>query len=388
MDEIMKKLSKFRRENKLSQEKLSEKLGVTRETLSNWETGKVIPSSKNLEAIYKLLGITLDELPNEEENEEENANNTTKDNKSEMLSDELKTNLKEDIKEDLRSDLKEDIKTDIKEDIKKDIKTDLKEDLKEDLKTDLQTDLEKNLKTDLKTHLTDLSLNLRKDLKEEQDKTSKERKRTNIKKAKKIILTVLICISAIYIGCSIYKFNVLTQIGKKVSKYENLDNYYCEIQTYNNDFLKEKEEIWYKDNKYKIEKYTYNDIGQPIMKIITIMNLEYNFQIIYTNGNTEKAKKIDNKDRYEKGKYMYSLFPDIIKSKSKSILENTLKINLLKTQRIKERNIYSLKINSIKMDLDSELYMPILYTNGENNSNERQYYNIKLNCVEDKDLTI
>lgn len=313
-----------------------------------------------------------------------------------MLSDELKTNLKENIKEDLRSDLKEDlkvdikedIKTDIKEDIKKDIKTDLKEDLKEDLKTDLQTDLEKNLKTDLKTHLTDLSLNLRKDLKEEQDKTSKERRRKNIKKAKKIILTVLICISAIYIGCSIYKFNVLTQIGKKVSKYENLDNYYCEIQTYNNDFLKEKKEIWYKNNKYKIENYTYNDVGQPIMKMTTIMNLDYNFQIIYTNGKTEKAREITDKERYENGKYMYTLFPEVIKSKSKSILENTLKINLLKAQRIKERKIYSLKINSIKIDLDNELYMPILYTNGENNLNERQYYNIKLNCVEDNDLTI
>lgn len=387
MEEIMKKLSELRKESKLSQEKFSEKLGVTRETLSNWENGKVIPSSKNLEAICNLLGVTLEEISKEEKSENNNTNNTN-DNKRKSLTDELKTNLKEDLKSDLKEDLKIDIKEDIKTDIKADIKEDLKTDLKADIKEDLKTDLQQNLKTDLKTHLKDLSINLRKDLKEEQDKSSKERKIRNIKKARKIILTILICISFVYIGYSAYKFNVLTQIGKKVSKYENLDNYYCEIQTYNNDFLKEKEEIWYKNNKYKIENYTYNDIGQLTMKVVTIMNLDYNFQITYTNGNTEKAREIANKDRYENGRYMYSMFPEVIQNNFKRKLGNSLKINLLKTQKIKNRNIYSLKINSLVMELDSELYIPIFYTSGEMDSNNRKYYNVKLNCVKDKDLII
>ncbi len=387
MEEIMKKLSELRKESKLSQEKFSEKLGVTRETLSNWENGKVIPSSKNLEAICNLLGVTLEEISKEEKSENNNTNNTN-DNKRKSLTDELKTNLKEDLKSDLKEDLKIDIKEDIKTDIKADIKEDLKTDLKADIKEDLKTDLQQNLKTDLKTHLKDLSINLRKDLKEEQDKSSKERKIRNIKKARKIILTILICISFVYIGYSAYKFNVLTQIGKKVSKYENLDNYYCEMKTYNNDFLKEKEEIWYKNNKYKIENYTYNDIGQLTMKVVTIMNLDYNFQITYTNGNTEKAREIANKDRYENGRYMYSMFPEVIQNNFKRKLGNSLKINLLKTQKIKNRNIYSLKINSLVMELDSELYIPIFYTSGEMDSNNRKYYNVKLNCVKDKDLII
>lgn len=39
----------------LSQEKLAEKLGVTRNTISRWELGEVSPSAENLTALNRLL---------------------------------------------------------------------------------------------------------------------------------------------------------------------------------------------------------------------------------------------------------------------------------------------------------------------------------------------
>lgn len=39
----------------LSQEKLAEKLGVTRNTISRWEVGEVSPSAENLIALSRLL---------------------------------------------------------------------------------------------------------------------------------------------------------------------------------------------------------------------------------------------------------------------------------------------------------------------------------------------
>lgn len=379
MKNIGKKITKLREKKELSQEDFAGELGLSRETISRWENGKALPSSKNLKKVCEVLEIAVEELLNEEQTKDENTkdnNENTRNNKDDILSNELKINLKEDIKKDLRTDLKEDLKTDLRADIK--------EDLKRDLHTNLREDLNKNLKT----NLTDLKINLREDLKLEQDKTNEERKIARVRKARKIILITLICISVIYIGCSIYKFNVLTKIGKEVSKYENLDNYYCEIQTYKNDYIKNKEEIWYKDQKYKIKEVLYNDVGQPVTEKITIMNLKSDFQIIYGNDNTEKAQKIIDKERYKNGSYMYNLFPNEIQNNFKNKMSNALKINLLKTHKIKDKKIYSLRINSLKVELDSKLYTPVLYANIEKNTNSRKYYNIKLNCVEDKDLNV
>lgn len=379
MKNIGKKITKLREKKELSQEDFAGELGLSRETISRWENGKALPSSKNLKKVCEVLEIAVEELLNEEQTKDENTKDNdenTRNNKDDILSNELKINLKEDIKKDLRTDLKEDLKTDLRADIK--------EDLKRDLHTNLREDLNKNLKT----NLTDLKINLREDLKLEQDKTNEERKIARVRKARKIILITLICISVIYIGCSIYKFNVLTKIGKEVSKYENLDNYYCEIQTYKNDYIKNKEEIWYKDQKYKIKEVLYNDVRQPVTEKITIMNLKSDFQIIYGNDNTEKAQKIIDKERYKNGSYMYNLFPNEIQNNFKNKMSNALKINLLKTHKIKDKKIYSLSINSLKIELDSELYSPIFYTNGENNENKRKEFNIKLNYVEDKDLNV
>ena len=50
----------------LSQEKLAEKLSVTRNTISRWESGKVSPTADNLIALNRLLAQAEDPAPTEE----------------------------------------------------------------------------------------------------------------------------------------------------------------------------------------------------------------------------------------------------------------------------------------------------------------------------------
>ena len=46
----------------LSQEELAEKLAVTRQSVSKWESGASDPSTANLIALAKLFGTTPEEL--------------------------------------------------------------------------------------------------------------------------------------------------------------------------------------------------------------------------------------------------------------------------------------------------------------------------------------
>lgn len=53
---------KLRKKNGLSQEKLSEKMGVTRQTISNWELGDTIPTAEQIILLSKIFKTTADEI--------------------------------------------------------------------------------------------------------------------------------------------------------------------------------------------------------------------------------------------------------------------------------------------------------------------------------------
>ena len=59
-------LLQLRRQNKLSQEELAEKLGISRQTLSKWETGESIPDIEKCRVLAETFGVTLDQLVNYE----------------------------------------------------------------------------------------------------------------------------------------------------------------------------------------------------------------------------------------------------------------------------------------------------------------------------------
>ena len=51
-----------RRRSGLSQEKVAEKLGVSRQTISKWETDETLPDIRQSKRLAVLYGVTLDEL--------------------------------------------------------------------------------------------------------------------------------------------------------------------------------------------------------------------------------------------------------------------------------------------------------------------------------------
>ena len=52
----------LRKKQQFSQEKLGERVGVTRQTISNWELNETLPDTNQLIALSKALVISIDEL--------------------------------------------------------------------------------------------------------------------------------------------------------------------------------------------------------------------------------------------------------------------------------------------------------------------------------------
>ena len=59
-------LISLRKLNKLTQEELAEKLDVSRQTLSKWETGESVPDIDKCKKLAEVFGVSLDDLVNYE----------------------------------------------------------------------------------------------------------------------------------------------------------------------------------------------------------------------------------------------------------------------------------------------------------------------------------
>ncbi|MGB4589806.1 MAG: helix-turn-helix transcriptional regulator [Clostridiaceae bacterium] len=59
---VSNQIKNYRKQKNLSQEELAEKIYVSRQTISNWETGKSYPDIHNLILLSTLYDISLDEL--------------------------------------------------------------------------------------------------------------------------------------------------------------------------------------------------------------------------------------------------------------------------------------------------------------------------------------
>lgn len=63
------RIMNLRKNQKLSQEQLAEKISVTRQTISNWELGDTNPNPEQLKMLSKQFGISIDELLNNDTKE-------------------------------------------------------------------------------------------------------------------------------------------------------------------------------------------------------------------------------------------------------------------------------------------------------------------------------
>ena len=59
---VGEKIAKYRREAKMTQDELADKLYVTRQALSKWELGVSVPSTDTLLELCKLFKVSFEEL--------------------------------------------------------------------------------------------------------------------------------------------------------------------------------------------------------------------------------------------------------------------------------------------------------------------------------------
>lgn len=51
-------LSKYMYDNRMTQQMLAERVGVTRQTIALWSTGKTLPKGKNLKRLADTIGVS------------------------------------------------------------------------------------------------------------------------------------------------------------------------------------------------------------------------------------------------------------------------------------------------------------------------------------------
>lgn len=205
------------------------------------------------------------------------------------------------------------------------------------------------------------------------------------------VAVIILFLIVFYLGYSCYKLVVLTNISNKVSKYESLNNYYCKIDDYGDNGIKETKNIWYKDGIYKIEIITYND-GEENTST-KIINCNENKRYEYNNETKEyeEFKLSDMSDElYKNGYFMYSLFPSMLNKREVNILGYAFKLGTIKLEKAK--NVISLKIADKMIQLNEDSYLPISQSliGKQNNmsilDSRVVYYNIELNCVKDEEI--
>ena len=64
---LSEKLYALRKKGGLSQEQLAEQLGVSRQAISKWESGKAVPESDTLVSISNFFNVSLDYLMKEDD---------------------------------------------------------------------------------------------------------------------------------------------------------------------------------------------------------------------------------------------------------------------------------------------------------------------------------
>ena len=95
------KIKKLRKENNLSQEQLAEKLHVSRQAISKWESNKVYPDIENLILLRDIFNVTLDDLIIKENSVESKYVNKSLDSSEDIKWHNIKLNSeKEDDEED------------------------------------------------------------------------------------------------------------------------------------------------------------------------------------------------------------------------------------------------------------------------------------------------
>lgn len=72
----------LRKNKKLSQEDIAEKINVTRQTISNWENGQTIPDLYQAKALAEVLNVSIDDLFEIKDTQDEKVNSNIEENEN------------------------------------------------------------------------------------------------------------------------------------------------------------------------------------------------------------------------------------------------------------------------------------------------------------------
>ncbi len=72
------KIARCRKKMGFSQEDLAERLDISRQAVSRWEVGEVIPDAEKIVLLSKIFGVTIDYLLLDEQQEPQKANDIQK----------------------------------------------------------------------------------------------------------------------------------------------------------------------------------------------------------------------------------------------------------------------------------------------------------------------
>lgn len=85
--ELKEKLVALRKEKGLTQSAVAEKLDVSRQAISRWESGVALPSTDNLKSLSALYGVPVDYLLNSDTEEQRVTKGLEAENRNSSMGD-------------------------------------------------------------------------------------------------------------------------------------------------------------------------------------------------------------------------------------------------------------------------------------------------------------
>lgn len=209
--------------------------------------------------------------------------------------------------------------------------------------------------------------------------TKVKMKKINIKKLIKIaIVSILLG----YLLISIAKFLFVCYIINKASVYKNADNYYMEVFIIQNNTFCEKECIWYKEGKYKLEIIEYNDVGKEKENTIKFINTKQQIVIDNLKGIVVNDEVDDDKNLLSTN-LIFEHLPEIYDIDFKSLFwELFTKLDYVIK---KEDKTYEIRYGFETMNIDNN-FLPIYYKR-DNGTNFEKFYQYEFNTVTEEDVT-
>jgi len=361
MNKLAKNIRKLRKADGLSQEDFAEKVGVTRQTVSKWENDGEIKLA-NIDNICKVYNISSEQLMGDNDFKILTINHET----GKIIKGAFSKNEESNIVENDENNI-----------IKNDENNIIENDINVNYTTESKIRGDK-IKGDTKNRIL--------------FQNSKIRNpyiypiKSKRHKIRKIIKRLIILVLILYVLVSLYKFSVICFIIHKQQQYKNVNNYYEEISTCINNIANEKDKIWYKDGKYKIEIIRYDDVGNCKENYIRYFNGKLNEMITINKlDNTVNTQRLndDSEYLYSHSNFLFYELPEIFGESELHLLKESLfnfsfKVNL-------QGNYIFLFYDSNRIEIDRKNFFPVLVT--DNTQLEKEvFYKYEFNLVTDDDV--